>query len=159
MRRAFVVGSGPNGLTAAIILAKAGVEVTVLEAQPTFGGGTRSAELTLPSFIHDVCSAVHPLAISSPVFNSFPLAEHGLRWIHPPTPLAHVLDDGKAVLMERSLEQTAERLEKDGRRWRQILQPFAEHWKGLCDDILAPIHWPAHPFFAGAIWTSRAASG
>src|SRR5437868_2095739 len=95
--RAFVVGSGPNGLTAAIVLARAGVEVTVLEAQPTIGGGTRSAELTLPGFVHDICSAVHPLAVCSPAFRSFPLADYGLEWIEPPVPLAHPLDDGTCV--------------------------------------------------------------
>jgi len=93
LREAFVIGSGPNGLTAAIVLAKAGLRTTVIEAEATIGGGTRSAELTLPGFVHDVCSAVHPLAASSPAFSSLPLTEHGLEWIQPPLPLAHPFDD------------------------------------------------------------------
>src|ERR1019366_6773431 len=96
---ACVVGSGPNRLTAAIILAKAGLRTTVFEAQPTTGGGARSAGLALPGFVHDVCWAVHPLAVSSPAFAAFPLAEHGLDWIQPPLPLAHPLDDGSAAVL------------------------------------------------------------
>src|ERR1035441_10350326 len=99
---ACVVGSGPNGLTAAIILAKAGLRTTVFEAQPTIGGGARSAELTLPGFVHDVCSAVHPWAVSSPAFAAFPLAEHGLDWNQPPLPLVHPLDDGASWTRRQS---------------------------------------------------------
>src|SRR5476649_2847934 len=97
IQRAIVVGSGPNGLAAAIVLARAGLDVTVLEAEDTIGGGTRSAELTLPGFVHDVCSAVHPMAVASPFFNSLPLAGHGLEWIEPPAELAHPLEDGPAI--------------------------------------------------------------
>src|SRR5215471_450759 len=100
---AVVIGSGPNGLTAAIVLAKAGLHTTLIEAEPTVGGGARSSELTLPGFLHDVCSAVHPMAACSPAFTSFPLSEHGLEWIHPPLPLAHPFDDGKAAILTRSL--------------------------------------------------------
>src|ERR1700748_3742071 len=99
---AFVVGSGPNGLTAAITLARAGIPVTVFEAQPTIGGGTRSAALTLPGFTHDVCSAIHPLAASSPVFATMPLQEYGLQWIQPPVPAAPPLDGGRAMLAHGS---------------------------------------------------------
>jgi phytoene dehydrogenase-like protein len=102
-----VIGSGPNGLAAAIVMARAGCSVTVIEAEPEIGGGARSAELTLPGFVHDVCSAVHPLAFASPFFRQLPLAEHGLEWIHPDVPVAHPLDDGSAVLLERLLEATA----------------------------------------------------
>ena len=104
---AIVVGSGPNGLAAAITLARAGLSVTVLEAENTIGGGSRSAELTLPGFTNDVCSAIHPMGIASPFFNSLPLAEHGLTWIHPTIPLAHPLDDGSASILQRSLDATA----------------------------------------------------
>src|SRR6059058_4040490 len=104
-RRAIVVGSGPNGLAAAIVLARAGLDVTVLEAEDTIGGGVRSAELTLPGFTHDVRSAIHPMALASPFFRSLQL--DGLEWIHSPAPLAHPLDDGTAVLLERSIDATA----------------------------------------------------
>src|SRR5881227_428731 len=111
---AVVVGSGPNGLAAAIEMARAGWSVCVLEAKDTVGGGARSAELTLPGFIHDVCSAIHPLAIASPFFKSLPLADHGLEWIHPPAALAHPFDDGTAAVLELSLERTCATLPPDG---------------------------------------------
>src|SRR5437588_6887720 len=110
---AIVVGSGPNGLAAAIGTARAGWSVCVLEARDTVGGGARSAELTLPGFIHDVCSAIHPLALASPFFKSLPLAEHGLEWIHPPAALAHPFDDGTAAILELSLERTCATLGPD----------------------------------------------
>jgi phytoene dehydrogenase-like protein len=106
-REAFVIGSGPNGLTAAITLARAGLAVTVLEAQPTVGGGIRSAQLTLPGFTHDICSAVHPMAISSPVFATMPLREHGLEWIQPPIAVAHPLDGGDAATLDNLGEVAA----------------------------------------------------
>src|SRR5215468_1895813 len=110
---AVVVGSGPNGLAAAITLARAGCSVLVCEANATIGGGARSAELTLPGFVHDICSAVHPMAASSPCFELFPLAAYGLDWIHPGAPLAHPLDDGTAVILERPIEDTARNLGPD----------------------------------------------
>jgi phytoene dehydrogenase-like protein len=145
MPRAYVIGSGPNGLTAAIVLARGGLSTTVFEAQPTIGGGVRSAALTLPGFIHDVCSAVHPLAVSSPVFSTFPLAEHGLKWIYPPSPLAHPLDNGSAVMLETSLEKTCDGLEKDGKAYRRVVAPLVARWRDLVSEILAPPHIPTHP--------------
>jgi len=142
---AFVVGSGPNGLTAAITLQRAGFAVTVLEAQPTVGGGARSAELTLPGFVHDVCSAVHPMAVSSPAFASMPLREHGLEWIHPTLPLAHPLDGGRSVIVERSIEDTAVRLGRDASMYRRTMTPLSANWPQLIGDVLAPPHIPAHP--------------
>src|SRR5712691_10675806 len=110
---AVVVGAGPNGLAAAITIARTGQSVVVFEAKETIGGGSRSAELTLPGFIHDVCSAIHPFGLGSPFFRTLPLNEHGLEWIHPPVPLAHPLDDGTAVVLERSIEATSARLGED----------------------------------------------
>lgn len=146
-RQAFVIGSGPNGLTAAIILAKAGLPTTVLEAQATFGGGARSSELTLPGFAHDICSAVHPLAVTSPVFAGLPLRSHGLEWIHPPIALAHPFDDGSATFLYRSLKQTADGLGQDGPTYARIVAPFAERWTDIASDVLQPLfHVPRHPF-------------
>lgn len=141
----FVIGSGPNGLSAAITLARAGVMVTVLEAQPTIGGGMRSAPLTLPGFTHDVCSAVHPLAFSSPVFATMPLAEHGLEWIQPPLPVAHPLEGGRAVTVDISIEDTAARLGKDAAVYRRLVTPLRARWADLLEDILSPPHVPVHP--------------
>jgi phytoene dehydrogenase-like protein len=143
---AVVVGSGPNGLAAAILLARAGWAVTVHEAADAIGGGVRSGELTLPGFIHDLCSAVHPMAVCSPCFEQFPLHAHGLEWVFPEAPLAHPLDDGTAVMLERSLDGTAASLGGDGRAWRALMQPFVEAWPGLRFDILAPLRMPRHPF-------------
>jgi phytoene dehydrogenase-like protein len=143
---AVVVGSGPNGLAAAIVLAQAGIKTLLREAAPTLGGGLRSAELTLPGFTHDVCSAVLPLALSSPFFRSLPLAAHGLEWVQPPAPLAHPLDNGTAVMLERSIEATAAGLGEGGAGWRRLHAPFATAWTELADDVLAPpIRLPSHP--------------
>jgi phytoene dehydrogenase-like protein len=153
-----VIGSGPNGLTGAIVLAKAGIPTTLIEAAPSIGGGTRSLELTLPGFLHDVCSAVHPMAAASPAFASFPLAEHGLEWIQPPLPLAHPLDDGSAAVLANSLESTCERLGEDGAAYRRTLAPFVRRWPELVAEILRPmVHFPASPlllarFGALALW-------
>src|SRR5947207_5080169 len=145
-RSCVVVGSGPNGLSAAITMARAGWRVSVLEANDTIGGGTRSAELTLPGFVHDVCSAIHPLGVASPFFRSLPLAQHGLEWIHPPVPLAHPLDDGTAALLERTFDATGATLGEDARAWKGLLAPLVSRSEILLEDILSPIlRIPRHP--------------
>jgi phytoene dehydrogenase-like protein len=146
MSTAMVVGSGPNGLACAVALAREGVEVTVLEAAETIGGGTRSAELTLPGLIHDVCSAVQPMAAASPFFRSLGLERHGLEWRLPEVDLAHPLDDGSAATLVRSLEQTAAGLGPDGRAWRRLFASPAANFDALNEDLLRPIlHLPKHP--------------
>ena len=142
--KACVVGAGPNGLAAAIVLAQAGLSVEVYEAEASIGGAARTMELTLPGFRHDFGSAVHPMAVGSPVFSSLPLHEFGLEWIHSPAPLAHPLDEGRAVVLERSFDTAA--LGEDGRAWRRTMEPLASRWSDLTEDILQPIvHWPRHP--------------
>jgi phytoene dehydrogenase-like protein len=134
-----VVGAGPNGLAAAITLARAGRSVLVLEAAPTVGGGTRSAALTLPNFLHDVCSAVHPLGRSSPVFSAWPLAEHGLEWIDPPVAIAHPLDDGSAALVRRDIAATAESLGDDGDRYGRLIGPLVADWDLIARELIGPL--------------------
>ncbi len=141
-----VVGSGPNGLAAAIVLAQAGRRVLVLEGAETIGGGARTTELTLPGFRHDVCSAIHPMAISSPFFLSLPLAEYGLEWVHPAAPFAHPLDDQPAAILERDLAATAATLGDDAERYIRWMQGWVEQWEALCQDALGPPGLPAHPF-------------
>lgn len=154
---AVVVGSGPNGLAAAIALARAGRSVTVLEAEDSVGGGTRTEELTVPGLLHDVCSAVHPFAVASPFLASLPLAEHGLRWCHPEIDLAHPLDDGSAGVMVRDLERTREALGADGDAWVRTFGPLVRHFDALADDVLGPIlRVPTHPLVM-ARFGSRAA--
>jgi phytoene dehydrogenase-like protein len=142
---AVIVGSGPNGLAAAITLARAGRSVIVFEAKDTIGGGTRSAELTLPGFVHDVCSAVHPLAVGSPFLRSLPLQQFGLEWIYPPASLAHPLDDGTAVMVQRSIEATGETLGVDANAYRRLMKPLAADWPHLAHEFLGPLRFPHHP--------------
>ena len=147
---AVVVGAGPNGLAAAVTLARAGLSVVVLEAAEAAGGGTRSEELTLPGFVHDVCSTIHPLGVASPFFAGLPLGDHGLAWVHAPAPAAHPLPDGTAAMLERSLDATAEGLGGgDARTWRRLMGPLVAHWDALSDTLLAPvIRPPRHPLVA-----------
>ncbi len=142
---AVVVGSGPNGLAAAVTVAEAGRSVLVLEAKAEVGGGCRSAALTLPGFLHDVCSAVHPLAVASPFFRSRPLAKYGLEWIESPAPLAHPLDDGSAVLLERCIDETARGLGPDADAYRDLVGPLAARWDALASDLLSFPRLPRYP--------------
>jgi phytoene dehydrogenase-like protein len=142
---AIVVGSGPNGMAAAIVLARAGLRVLVREAADTPGGGARTEALTLPGFTHDVCSAVHPLAISSPFLRRLPLAAHGLEWIQPPAAAAHPLDDGSAVLLERSTQRMQRQLGSDGAAWQRLMDPFVTRLPALFADALGPLKVPRHP--------------
>jgi phytoene dehydrogenase-like protein len=146
-RRACVVGSGPNGLAAAIVLAQAGLEVEVFEAEPTPGGAVRTMELTLPGFLHDFGSAVHPMAAGSPFFSSLPLQDHGLEWIHSSASLAHPLEDGTAVMLERDLNDAQAALGADGKIWCRLMRPFVEHWSQFAPDVLRPVpSIPKHPW-------------
>jgi len=146
MTKAVVVGSGPNGLAAAVTLARAGLEVTVLEAADRIGGGTRSSELTLPGLLHDDCSAFHPMGVASPFMNSVDLAAHGLRWRWPPIQLAHPLDGGRGAVLMRSVDETAQRLGADGPAWRRLFTPLVAGFDHLVTEILRPLaHVPRHP--------------
>ena len=146
---AIVVGSGPNGLAAAIALLRAGRSVRVLEAADTVGGGTRTESLTLPGFRHDVCSAIHPLALASPFLRELPLDRHGLTFVHPEIALAHPLDGGAAAVMHRSLERTIEGLGGDGAAYRRLMAPLASRWEPIVEDVLGPLRPPRHPLAAG----------
>src|SRR5690349_14056533 len=128
-KKACIVGSGPNGLAAAVVLALAGLEVEVFEAESSPKNATHTMKLTLPEFLHDFGSAVHPMGAGSPFFSSLPLNQHGLEWIHSPAPLAHPLDDGSAVVLERNLEDAEKALGPDGKSWADLVRPFVEDWR------------------------------
>jgi phytoene dehydrogenase-like protein len=158
---AVVVGAGPNGLAAAIVLARAGRDVVVFEGSETLGGGCRSAELTLPGFVHDTCSTVHSLALASPFLRSLPLADHGLELVHPVAPLAHPLDDGTAVMLERSVRETATGLGVDERAYIRTFEPLVRDAELLFDGLLGPLRPPRHPLALArfAVDGTRSATG
>jgi phytoene dehydrogenase-like protein len=158
---AVVVGAGPNGLAGAIALARAGRRVSVLEGQATIGGGCRSAELTLPGFVHDTCSTVHALAIASPFLSTLPLATHGFEPVHPEAPLAHPFDDGTAVMLERSVDATARGLGADADAYRRLFGPLVHAAPTLFGDLLAPLRPPRHPLLMSRFGLDalRSASG
>ncbi|CAN5790299.1 NAD(P)/FAD-dependent oxidoreductase [soil metagenome] len=142
---AVVVGSGPNGLAAAITLARAGLSVMVLEAADAAGGGARTAEITRPGFRHDICSSIHPLAIASPFFRSLSLAHHGLEFVQPPFPFAHPLPDGSAAVLRRSVAETAASLGPDASGYRRLMEPLSQHVDELMEQFLGPLRLPRHP--------------
>jgi phytoene dehydrogenase-like protein len=142
---AIVIGSGPNGLAAAITLARAGRSVLVYEAGKSVGGGVRSAALTLPGFVHDVCSAIHPLAVVSPFFRSLPLHQYGVEWVYSPVALAHPFDDGTAAVLDRSIGLTSQTLGEDAAAYRQLMAPLVASWGVLEESLLGPLRAPRHP--------------
>ncbi|MBV9599967.1 MAG: NAD(P)/FAD-dependent oxidoreductase [Chloroflexi bacterium] len=161
---AIIVGSGPNGLAAAIVLARNGLRVMVYEAADEPGGGMRTEPLTLPGFAHDVCSAVHPLGIGSPFFRSLPLGKHGLTWVQPPAAVAHPFEDGTVALLERSTAAMDQHLGTDAAAWRALMDPFVSRWQQLFGDALGPLKVPRHPIllarfgiaaFPAATWLAR----
>jgi phytoene dehydrogenase-like protein len=142
---AIVVGSGPNGLAAAILMQQNGLSVLLIEGKDTIGGGMRSAELTLPGFTHDICSAVHPLAVSSPFFSTLPLEQFGLEFLYPPIAAAHPFDNGAAAIIKISVEETAGLLAADEKVYLKLMQPLVNDWPKIAGDILAPLHFPKYP--------------
>src|SRR5688500_606938 len=140
-----VVGSGPNGLTAAALAARRGLSTIVFEARDNIGGGLRSAELTEPGFVHDVCSSVHPMAVASPAFLKLQLDQHGVEWITPHAAAAHPLDTGEAVLLYNDADRTAEALGKDRLAYERTIGAVARVWSRIEGDLLGPIGFPSHP--------------
>ena len=144
---AVIIGSGPNGLAAAVYLAQEGASVHVIEAHDQIGGGARTAELTLPGFHHDVCSAIHPMGVASPFLKTLPLDRFGLEWIHPEIPLAHPFDDGSAAVLLRSIGETAATFNAaSGRSYRRLFEPLIGDFEKTLPDLLAPPRFPEHPF-------------
>lgn len=146
MRDAIVVGAGPNGLSAAVVCAMAGLRVTVYEAEDAIGGGSRTAPLTLPGFLHDHCSSVYPLGIASPFFRALPIEAHGVTWLHARYPLAHPLDDGDVVVVDRSVTRTAEALDEDAGAYERVMSALVRDWEPLVRAVLAPPHVPRRPW-------------
>ncbi|NBC26881.1 MAG: NAD(P)-binding protein [Bacteroidetes bacterium] len=142
---AVIVGSGPNGLAAGIRLALEGLRVKIFEASDTVGGGMRTKELMQPGFRHDICSAIHPMAASSPFMSRLPLGEFGLEWIRPEYPLAHPMDDGPAAILQHDITATAEAFGADADAYRSVMEPIVHHWKELTNDFLGPLTFPYHP--------------
>jgi phytoene dehydrogenase-like protein len=142
---AVVVGSGPNGFAAAILLQQNGLSVLLIEGKDTIGGGMRSAELTLPGFTHDICSAIHPLAVASPFFETLPLASHGLEYIYPEIAAAHPFDNGNAAVLKQSVDETAALFGADQQAYKDLLQPIVNDWSSIAPDALGPLHFPRHP--------------
>lgn len=146
MRDAVIVGAGPNGLTAAVVLASAGLGVTVLEANDAIGGSCRTMPLTLPGFLHDICSAIHPMGVVSPAFEKLRLAARGVEWVAAPHPLAHPFDDGRVALLSRDVSETGTSLGQDGPIWERLVMPFVRRHHEFFDDILRPVRVPRHPW-------------
>ncbi len=144
---AIVVGAGPNGLSAAIEIARAGLSVCVIEAKESIGGGTRSAELTREGFTHDICSTIHPTAVISPFFRNLRLERWGIEWVYPPAALAHPFDDGSVALLYKSLEETGRTLGADARSYIDLMKPLVEDADKLFGEILRPVRVPRHPLF------------
>lgn len=142
---AVVVGSGPNGLAAAILMQQNGLSVLLIEGKETIGGGMRSAELTLPGYLHDICSAIHPLAVSLPFFETLPLSQHGLEFIYPDIAAAHPFDDGSAAILKHSIEETASQFGIDQKAYINLIQPIVNYWHLIASDALGPLHIPKHP--------------
>jgi phytoene dehydrogenase-like protein len=142
---AIVVGSGPNGLAGAILLQQQGLSVLLLEGKGEVGGGLRTEELILPGYLHDVCSAVHPMAAASPFFETLPLHQHGLEYIYPDIAAAHPFDDGTAALLKHSIQETAALLGRDKDTYLKLMQPLVNTWPGIVEDVLGPLHFPKHP--------------
>ncbi|WP_242696333.1 phytoene desaturase family protein [Longitalea luteola] len=143
---AIVVGSGPNGLSAAVTLQQAGVKVLLLEGKETIGGGLRTAEITLPGYLHDICSAIHPMAVASPFLSTLPLQEHGLEFIYPDIAAAHPFDDGSAAVLKQSFTETARLLGEDEHNYTKLIQPLLQSWPQIAADILGPLQFPRHPW-------------
>jgi len=143
---AVVVGSGPNGLAAAILLQQNGLSVLLIEGKDKIGGGLRTEELTLPGFLHDVCSAIHPMAAASPFFETLPLGEYGLEYIYPEVAAAHPFDDGSAAVLKKSVSETADLLGKDKNAYLKLIQPLVKSWPDIAADVLAPLHFPKYPY-------------
>ncbi|RVU00643.1 NAD(P)/FAD-dependent oxidoreductase [Mucilaginibacter limnophilus] len=147
---AVIIGAGPNGLAAGILMQQHGLQVLIVEGKDTIGGGSRTSELTLPGFKHDICSAVHPLGVGSPFFRTLPLKQYGLEYLFSDIEAAHPLDDGSAGVLKRSVEETARLLGHDEQAYLSLMKPLVQNWPGLAADVLGPLHFPKKPFALAA---------